>query len=115
MRSFGSLVEKAVRMREPSIPASRRDRANPPPLNHLDEGLSELFNQACVCGDLDAATDLAALLEQWHARRDYSDEQARRLDRIALKRMHGEVERRQIMRGGYYPNSGLRAAAFRAP
>ena len=115
MRPFGILVEKAVRLREPSIPDARRERANPPPVNHLDEGITDLFNQACVSGDLDAAGDLAALLEHWHARRAYIDEQARRIDRIALKRVHGELERRQIMRGGYYPKLGLRASPFRAP
>jgi hypothetical protein len=99
MRPFGTLVEKAVKFRAPSIPSARLDRVRPRTGYRLDEGINELFDYACITSDLDAAGDLVALMEQWHARRSYKDFEQRRLVVIQLKRMRGELDRRHIMRG----------------
>ena len=99
MRSFGSLIEKTVKFRQPEIPGARLERAHPPAVNRLDEGVQELFDLACITNDLEAAADLVALMEKWHERRCYDDEEQRRTDGIYLKRMHGEFDRRHIMRG----------------
>jgi hypothetical protein len=99
MRPFGTLIEKAVKFREPSIPGARLDRVRPRTGYRLDEGLHELFEYACMTSDLEAAGDLVALMEMWHARRKYKDYEQRRLVIIQLKRMRGELDRRHIMRG----------------
>src|ERR1019366_5532314 len=105
MRPFGTLIDKTVKFREPTIPGARLERVNPPVTHRLDEGIADLFNHACIINDLEAATDLVALLEKWHARRSYGDEQQRRVGGVHLKRMHGELERRHIMRGTRYPSA----------
>ena len=99
VRPFGSLIEKGIKFREPSIPDARLERVNPPAMHRLDDGITELFNNACINNDLEAAADLIALSEKWRARRSYEDENQRRLDGVRLKRMHGELERRHIVRG----------------
>jgi hypothetical protein len=99
MRPFGSLIDKTVKFREPTVPGARLDRVNPSVSHRLDEGIADLFNTACILNDLDAAADLVTLLEKWHTRRWYGDEQQRRVGGVHLKRMHGELERRHIMRG----------------
>ena len=67
MRMFSVLVDKAVRLREPAIPDKRLTRVNPPAVNRLDEGVMEVFTLACAASDLEAAADLLALVEKWHA------------------------------------------------
>jgi hypothetical protein len=99
MRPFGTLIEKALKFREPSIPGARLDRVVPRTTNRLDEGINELFEFACITNDLDTAGDLVALIEMWHARRRYKDYEQRRVVAIQLKRMRGELDRRHIMRG----------------
>jgi hypothetical protein len=99
MRPFGSLIEKAAKFREPPIPGARLDRVRPATVHRLDEGITELFDYACITGDLEAAADLLALMEKWHARRAYDDEEQRRPGSVQLKRMRAELERRHIMRG----------------
>jgi hypothetical protein len=99
MRPFGSLIERTAKFREPEIPGARLQRAHPPVVPRLDEGIKELFDYACITNDLEAAADLVALMEQWHTRRSYDNEEQRRLGAIQLKRMHGELDRRHIMRG----------------
>jgi len=99
MRTFGSMIGKAVKLHEPPVPGPRLARVNPLVVNRLDEGLSELFNYACVSDDLESAADLVALMIKWHSRRSYSDDQQRQTDRKILKRMCGELERRHIVKG----------------
>jgi len=99
MRPFGALIKKAVKFREPSIPGARLDRVLPRTEHRLEEGINELFEYACITADLEAAGDLVALVETWHARRAYKDYEQRRHVVIQLKRMRGELDRRHLMRG----------------
>ena len=99
MRPFGSLIDKAVQLSKPAIPNPRLARVNPPVMSRLDEGMVELFDHACMTGELEAAADLLTLQEKWQARRAYQDEDQRRMGGVHLKRMRGELERRHIMRG----------------
>jgi hypothetical protein len=98
MRPFGTLIDKSLKFREPSIPGGRMERVQPPAVSRLDEGITELFDYACIANDLETAADLVSLVEKLHARRPYRDEQQRHVGAIGLKRMHGELERRRIMR-----------------
>lgn len=99
MRPFGTLIQKTLQFREPPIPGTRLDRVTPRAAFPMDEGIKELFDYACITKDLDAAADLVALLERWHARRRYADHEQRRFVVIQLKRMRGELDRRHIMLG----------------
>jgi hypothetical protein len=99
MRPFGTLIDKTIKFREPSIPGARLDRVTPRTEHRLDEGICELFEYACITSDLEAAADLMALIEKWHVRRAYKDYEQRRLVIIQLKRMRGELDRRHIMQG----------------
>jgi hypothetical protein len=114
MRPFGTLIDKTIKFREPSIPGARLERVQPPAINRLDEGIKELFDNACLSNDLDAAADLIALAEKWHARRPYSDEHHKQVGGVHVKRMHGELERRHIMHAARHAISGGRAEADRA-
>ena len=103
MRAFGILLDKTVRLRGPTIPNGRQARANPPAVRLLDEAMCEVFNEACLIGELEVAADLLALMEKSSARRSYADEETKNTDRICLRRMRGELERRHIMRGSHSP------------
>src|SRR5262249_35778370 len=100
MRPFRK-VDTTVTFPEPSIPGERLARGNPPPppvRNILDEAVGDAFDMACALGELREAAELLALRANWHARRAHPDDDARRYDRITLLRMHGELERRHLMR-----------------
>jgi hypothetical protein len=83
-------------------------RVNPPVLTRLDEGVADLFDQACIAGELEAAADLLALQERWQARRTYAGEQQRRIAAVQLQRMRGELERRHIVRGTRFMDAAKR-------
>lgn len=104
MRPFGTLIDKTIKFREPSIPGARLDRVTPRTEHRLDEGINELFEYACITSDLEAAADLVQLMEKWHARRTYKDYEQRRLVIIQLKRMRGELDRRHITQGTRPPS-----------
>jgi hypothetical protein len=106
MRPFGTLIDKTVKFREPSIPDARLERVRPPVVPRLDEGIAELFDYACNTNDLAAAADLVAMMGKWHARRAYSNDEQRRMGSIHLKRMVGELERRHILRGTRLAQTG---------
>jgi hypothetical protein len=102
LRRLRIRVGETATMREPPIPEERLARVNPPPppvRNILDDAVGEAFNMACSLGELKEAAELLALMAGWHARRSYPDENARRHDKIKLLRMHGELERRHILKG----------------
>ena len=56
-------------MHEVQIPGARLARVNQSLKRRLDDDVEEVFNRACATNDLEAAADLLALLEKWHARR----------------------------------------------
>ena len=64
MRAFGILLDKTVRLRGPTIPDGRQARANPPAVRLLDEAMCEVFNEACLIGELEVAADLCVPLDQ---------------------------------------------------
>jgi hypothetical protein len=114
MRPFGTLIEKTARMREPgktrepAIPEARLERVRPASLSRLDEAILEMFDHACIIGDLDVAADLVVLMERRHARVVHEDEQQKRIGGVHLKRMWGELDRRYIMKGIRPPCPELR-------
>jgi hypothetical protein len=104
MRPLALLIEKA-RMRDPGIPDSRLNRAQPGQLHRLDEGIAELFEHACITGDLESATDLVVLMEKWEPRHTEGDDELRRATDVRLKRMRAELVRCYVSKGIRPPNN----------
>jgi len=103
MRPFGSLIDKAVKLSKPAIPDRRLARVNPPVMSRLDEGITELFDHACITGELEAAADLLTVLEKWHARRSASYGRERRISGAGLERARKELERLCMLHGANPP------------
>ena len=99
MRAFGILLDRTVKLREPFVPNPRMERVNPPAPRRLDDEITEVFHHACLDNDLEAATEILALVETWHARRQYDKETERQRDKVHTRRMAGELERRHIAAG----------------
>jgi len=99
MRRFGVLVGGRRLQEQLHIPDSRLVRTQPPLLVLLDERMREVFQHACLIGDLEAAGEVLALLCVWHARRTYENEQARLDDSRQVSRMRCELDRRHQERG----------------
>jgi hypothetical protein len=102
MRLFSSKINDGVSFAPPPIPDARLSRVTQTAsaaADLLDQSVTDTFNQACLLGDLGAAADLLEIRVRWHERRAYPNEHARRTDRIALRRLQGELERRCIMKG----------------
>ncbi|MSP02038.1 MAG: hypothetical protein EXR07_13460 [Acetobacteraceae bacterium] len=93
MRTFGFLVNKTSSLHEPGIPGARLTRVNQSLKRRLDDGLEDVFNRACAANDIEAAADLMAVMEKWHARRAAKYGRERRVDGGALQRVHREMER----------------------
>jgi hypothetical protein len=106
MRPFGSIIVKTIGFRAHSVPGSRLERAIPPAVSKLDEGVIDLFNCACMMTELGAAADLVTLMAKWHAGRSYHDFEEKRVVATHLKRMQSELERRHIMKGMRPPDLG---------
>jgi hypothetical protein len=58
----------------------------------MEDQIESLYNKACKANDLEAASDLLALLEKWFARRSARAGRERRVDRAALQRVRRRLE-----------------------
>lgn len=65
----------------------------------LNRDVQRLFERACEGGDLDAASDVLAMMDLWRARRVYDNELQRVADEVMLNRMRAELERLCRVRG----------------
>jgi hypothetical protein len=97
MRTFGFLVNKSSSLHEVRIPGARLARVNQSLKRRLDDDLEEVFNRACATNDLEAAADLLALLEKWHARRSAAYGRERRINGASLERVRKELERLTLL------------------
>jgi hypothetical protein len=98
MRTFGFLVNRSAAMHEVHIPGARLARVNQSLKRRLDDDVEEVFSRACATNDLEAANDLLALLEKWHARRSASYGRERRISGASLQRARKELERLAALR-----------------
>src|SRR3954468_21597440 len=99
MRTFGFAVNKRATLAEMRIPSARLARVNQSLKRRLDDDVEEVFHRACATNDLEAAADLLALLEKWHARRSASYGRERRITGAALQRAHKELTRLTALHG----------------
>jgi hypothetical protein len=109
MRTFGFIVNRSSTLHEVRIPNERLARVNQSLKRRLDDDLEEVFNRALATNDLDAATDLLALMEKWHARRSASYGRERRINSAAIDRAKKDLERMVQLR-----NNKAAAAAVRS-
>ena len=98
MRTFRFLLNRSSALHEVRVPGARLARVNQSLKRRLDDDVEEIFNRACATNDLEAAHDLLALLEKWHARRSASYGRERRIGGAALQRARGELERLAALR-----------------
>jgi hypothetical protein len=99
MRTFGFIGKQSPRLTEVQIPGSRLARVNQSLKRRLDDDVEEVFNRACATNDLEAATDLLALLEKWHARRQANYGRERRITGVGLERARKELDRLTVLQG----------------
>jgi hypothetical protein len=99
MRTFGFLGNRTRSLHEVQIPGARLARVNQSLKRRLDDDVEEVFNRACATNDLDAASDLLALLEKWHSRRQASYGRERRISGANLTRARGELDRLNTLKG----------------
>ena len=99
MRTFGFINTKNTRLHEVQIPGARLARVNQSLKRRLDDDVEEVFNRACATNDLEAATDLLALLEKWHLRRQANYGRERRIAGVGLQRARKELERMTALHG----------------
>ena len=100
MRTFGFLVNRGRPLHEVRIPTERLARVNQSLKRRLDDDVEEIFNRACATNDLEAAEDLLALLEKWHARRSASYGRERRISGASLTRARRELDRLATLKNG---------------
>jgi hypothetical protein len=86
-------------MTGPEIPGARLSRVNQSRRRRLDDDAEDLFHKACMAKDLEAAADMLAVLEKWHARRSAAHGRDQRLDDTALQRARRELDRLRILNG----------------
>lgn len=75
VRLFSSLIDPGARLKPSNVTPDRlvSDRLASvyrSACRRIDDDVKQTFNRACLSNDLDVATDLLALLEKLHARRE---------------------------------------------
>jgi len=99
MKNFELLIFPTDRVRSVQKPLATPPVVAKPAGHPLDDEARELFNLACIAGDLEGAAEVLAMLERWMARRTYENAAQRRADKTHMLRMRGELERRHRMAG----------------
>jgi hypothetical protein len=93
MRHLGfRLFSDRVSMSEPRLPAPSPPQARQSLRRRLEDQVETLYTKACINNDLEAASDLLALLENWFARRSAKFGRERRRGAVALQRARRELE-----------------------
>jgi hypothetical protein len=107
MKPFGFLSKKGSGTREQRIPDNRLARVTQSFQRRLDDDVAAVFNRACISNDIEAATDLLALMENWHERRKTSYGGERRINDDALRHARRALERLVVLHRA--PKVGLEA------
>ena len=114
MRTFGFLSNKSTALHDVRIPGERLARVNQSLKRRLDDDLEEVFNRALATNDLEAAADLMAVMEKWHARRSASYGRERRINSASLDRARKELDRMIQLQKNKEAAADLKAADLRA-
>ena len=98
MRKLSTLIDRMAGLAQPRLPAGRLERINQALRRRLDDAVEDVFNQACLKGDLDTAGQLLAVLERMHSRRQAEFGRERRINDDAIVRGREELDRRLRVR-----------------
>ncbi len=94
-RRWSSLVGRTPILSAPRMPAERLDRVHQTLRRRLDDAVEDVFQRACLNGDLDTARALLQVLEGMHERRQAKYGSNRRLNDDVLRRARTELEQRE--------------------
>jgi hypothetical protein len=80
-------------------PGALLERLNRTFRRRLSDRVEDIFNEACMLGDLETAADLLTTFEKMHERRVTQFGGERRIDDVALVKAREELARRKLTRG----------------
>jgi hypothetical protein len=94
-RRWSSLVGRTPILSAQRLPAERLERVHQVLRRRLDDAVEDVFQRACLNGDLDTARALLQVLEGMHDRRQAKHGNNRRLNDDVLRRARAELEQRE--------------------
>jgi hypothetical protein len=92
---MSTFVSRLTGLSEPSVPYARLERVSQVLRRRLDDAVEDVFNRACLNGDLDTASELLEVLKNMHARRQARVGQERRINDQLVLRATAELSRRR--------------------
>jgi hypothetical protein len=93
---MSALIGRLAGLAPPArAPVKFMDRIARTQRRRLDDAVEDVFNQACLTGDLDIAGNLLDVLEKMRARRQANHGRERRLNDDAIVRARREFNRRR--------------------
>jgi hypothetical protein len=92
---MSTFVSRLTSLSEPSVPHARLERVSQALRRRLDDAVEDVFNRACLNGDLDTAADLLDVLKRMHVRRQERVGQERRISDQVVLRATAELTRRK--------------------
>ncbi len=93
LKNFGFILGRSSNFRAPAIPVNRLDRVNSSLKRRLDDDIEEVFSRALAGNDLESASDLLALMEKWHVRRQIRYGRERRISGAGVQRARRELDK----------------------
>ena len=93
---MSSFISRLVGLSEPAVPRDRLERINQILRRRLDDSVEDVFDRACLHGDLDPAAELLDVLKAMHARRQVRAGPERRTSDQAIRRASEELARRKL-------------------
>jgi hypothetical protein len=93
---MATFVSRLTSLSEPSVPHTRLERVSQALRRRLDDAVEDVFNRACLNGDLDTAAELLGVLKNLHARRQARVGQERRISDQIILRATQELARRRL-------------------
>ncbi len=100
-RRWSTLVGRMAGLSQVRVPVERIERVNQALHRRLDDAVEQVFQQACLNGDLDTAKELLAVLVSMHERRKKKFGEDRRISDDTVQRARDELARR--LREGKLP------------
>ena len=95
MARLSTLINRMTGIADQKVPLERMQRVNTALRRRLDDAVEDVFNRACLNGDLQTAAELLAVLANMHQRRQLAVGRDRRLSEAALVRARRELAQRQ--------------------
>jgi hypothetical protein len=101
---MSSFISRLVGLSEPAVPRQRLERINQILRRRLDDSVADVFDRACLHGDLDTASELLEVLRNMHARRQVRAGPERRTSDEAIRRASADLARRKLAQRSARPH-----------